>query len=140
MKKPGKRQRHPALFLCHVTRRDIQLRRRPPSINVWVATEAEQMEQDVKKPGGGFALPGLQIARTRRPGKRQRHPALFLCHVTRRDIQLRRRPPSINVWVATEAEQMEQDVKKPGGGFALPGLQIARTRRPGKRQRHPALF
>ncbi|MDU7153426.1 MAG: hypothetical protein E6306_06915, partial [Enterobacter sp.] len=27
-----------------------------PSINVWVATKAEQVEQDVKKPGGGFVL------------------------------------------------------------------------------------
>ncbi|WP_414453452.1 hypothetical protein, partial [Enterobacter roggenkampii] len=60
--------------------------KKAPSINVWVATEAELVEQDVKKPGGGFALPGLQMTRTRRPGKRQRHPALFLCHATRRDI------------------------------------------------------
>ncbi|QLC83412.1 hypothetical protein ED5_2763 [Enterobacter roggenkampii] len=42
-----------------------------------MATEAGLVEQDVKTPGGDFALPGLQMARTRRPGKRQRHPALF---------------------------------------------------------------
>ena len=72
----------------------------------------------MKKPGGGFVF---------MPRDSPRYPAV-------------KTAPSINVWVATEAELVEQDVKKPGGGFALPGLQMARTRRPGKRQRHPALF